>query len=163
MWHRSKYTTSVYVRRTYLTRDFTHQHTDKFVKISACNITTWWYLFLWLTFHQETSRHLPTAKKMKRNILYQGRILDFHLGVANDHVRLTRSPCTRVVQVPFKGPGSSMGFRCSSAIWTLKHKDSFGKSENLSKIFFAENSSIWSSDYEGKSSSSNGLLWISFI
>ena len=26
----------------------------------------------------------------------------------------------------------------------LKHKDSFGKSENLSKIFFRRNSSIWS-------------------
>ena len=43
----------------------------------------------------------------------------------------------------------------------LKHKDSFGKSENLSKIFFAE--IVFDHDYEGKSSSSNGLLWISFI
>ena len=42
----------------------------------------------------------------------------------------------------------------------LKHKDSFGKSENLSKIFFAE-ILVFDHDYEGKSSSSNGLLWIS--
>ena len=53
------------------------------------------------------------------------------------------------------------------AIWdnkdvTLKHKDSFGKSENLSKIFFAA-ILVFDHDYEGKSSSSNGLLWISFI
>ena len=39
----------------------------------------------------------------------------------------------------------------------LKHKDSFGKSENLSKIFFAE-VLVFDHDYEGKSSSSNGLL-----
>ena len=45
---------------------------------------------------------------------------------------------------------------------TLKHKDSFGKSENLSKIFFAE-ILVFDHDYEGKSSSSNNLLWISFI
>ena len=44
----------------------------------------------------------------------------------------------------------------------LKHKDSFGKSENLSKIFFAE-ILVFDHDYEGKSSSSNGLLWIFFI
>ena len=44
----------------------------------------------------------------------------------------------------------------------LKHRDSFGKSENLSKIFFAE-MLVFGHDYEGKSSSSNGLLWISFI
>ena len=44
----------------------------------------------------------------------------------------------------------------------LKHKDSFGKSENLSKIFFAE-ILVFDRDYEGKSSSSNGLLWISLI
>ena len=44
----------------------------------------------------------------------------------------------------------------------LKHKDSFGKSENFSKIFFAE-ILVFDHDYEGKSSSSNGLLWISFI
>ena len=44
----------------------------------------------------------------------------------------------------------------------LKHKDSFGKSENLSKIFFAK-ILVFDHDYEGKSSSSNGLLWISFI
>ena len=37
----------------------------------------------------------------------------------------------------------------------LKHKDSFGKSENLSKIFFAE-ILVFDHDYEGKSSSSNG-------
>ena len=47
-------------------------------------------------------------------------------------------------------------------ITSLKHKDSFGKSENLSKIFFAE-ILVFDHDYEGKSSSSNGLLWISFI
>ena len=35
----------------------------------------------------------------------------------------------------------------------LKHKDSFGKSENLSKIFFAE-ILVFDHDYEGKSSSS---------
>ena len=39
----------------------------------------------------------------------------------------------------------------------LKHKDSFGKSENLSKIFFTE-FLVFDHDYEGKSSSSNGLL-----
>ena len=39
----------------------------------------------------------------------------------------------------------------------LKHKDSFGKSKNLSKIFFAE-ILVFDHDYEGKSSSSNGLL-----
>ena len=39
----------------------------------------------------------------------------------------------------------------------LKHKDSFGKSENISKIFFAE-ILVFDHDYEGKSSSSNGLL-----
>ena len=44
----------------------------------------------------------------------------------------------------------------------LKHKDSFGKSENLSKIFFTE-ILVFDHDYKGKSSSSNGLLWISFI
>ena len=44
----------------------------------------------------------------------------------------------------------------------LKHKDSFGKSENLSKIFFAE-ILVFDHDYECKSSSSNVLLWISFI
>ena len=44
----------------------------------------------------------------------------------------------------------------------LKHKDSFRKSENLSKIFFTE-IQVFDHDYEGKSSSSNGLLWISFI
>ena len=44
----------------------------------------------------------------------------------------------------------------------LKHKGSFGKSENLSKIFFGE-ILVFDHDYEGKSSSSNGLLWISFI
>ena len=37
------------------------------------------------------------------------------------------------------------------------HKDSFGKSENLSKIFFTE-ILVFDHDYEGKSSSSNGLL-----
>ena len=45
--------------------------------------------------------------------------------------------------------------------WYLKHKDSFGKSENFSKIFFTE-ILVFDHDYEGKSSSSNGLLWISF-
>ena len=44
----------------------------------------------------------------------------------------------------------------------LKHKDSFGKSENLSKIFFAE-ILVFDHDYEGKSSSSNGLLWIFYF
>ena len=44
----------------------------------------------------------------------------------------------------------------------LKHKDSFGKSENFSKIFFAE-ILVFDHDYEGKSSSSNGLSGISFI
>ena len=46
--------------------------------------------------------------------------------------------------------------------YVLKHKDSFGKSENLSKIFFAE-ILVFDHDYEGKSSSSNGLLWISYL
>ena len=48
------------------------------------------------------------------------------------------------------------------SLLTLKHKDSFGKSENLSKIFFAE-ILVFDHDYEGKSSSSHGLLWVSFI
>ena len=48
------------------------------------------------------------------------------------------------------------------SVWLLKHKDSFGKSENLSKKKFAE-ILAFDHDYEGKSSSSNGLLWISFI
>ena len=39
----------------------------------------------------------------------------------------------------------------------LQHKDSFGKSGNLSKIFFTE-ILVFDHDYEGKSSSSNGLL-----
>ena len=56
-----------------------------------------------------------------------------------------------------------MRFHCTSNITEcLKHKDSFGKSENLSKIFFAD-ILVFDHDYEGKSSSSNGLLWISFI
>ena len=46
--------------------------------------------------------------------------------------------------------------------WCLKHKDSFGKSENLSKIFSPE-ILVFDHDYEGKSSSSNGLLWISLF
>ena len=45
---------------------------------------------------------------------------------------------------------------CSGVV-LVKHKDSFGKSENLSKIFFAE-ILVFDHDYEGKSSSSNGLL-----
>ena len=49
-----------------------------------------------------------------------------------------------------------------SGIFMLKHKASFGKYENLSKIFFAE-MLVFDHDYEGKSSSSNGLLWISFF
>ena len=55
-------------------------------------------------------------------------------------------------------------YKCSVLLLLLllKHKDSFGKSENLSKIFFAE-ILVFDHDYEGKSSSSNGLLWISFI
>ena len=47
----------------------------------------------------------------------------------------------------------------SLLLYKLKHKDSFGKSENLSKIFFAE-ILVFDHDYEGKLSSSNGLLWI---
>ena len=56
-------------------------------------------------------------------------------------------------------------FECNFEKWqadALKHKDSFGKSENLSKTFFAE-ILVFDHDYEGKSSSSNGLLRISFI
>ena len=40
---------------------------------------------------------------------------------------------------------------------SLKHKDSFAKSENLSKIFFTE-IVVFHPDYECKSSSSNDLL-----
>ena len=40
---------------------------------------------------------------------------------------------------------------------SLKHKDSFGKSENLAKTFFTE-ILVFHLDYECKSSSSNGLL-----
>ena len=68
---------------------------------------------------------------------------------------------TRFIQVIFplcyKLPVRFVGF-----VSILKHKDSFGKSENLSKIFFAE-ILVFDHDYEGKSSSSNGLLWISFF
>ena len=49
-----------------------------------------------------------------------------------------------------------------SMLRLLKHKDSFGKSENLSKLFFAK-ILVFDHDYEGNSLSSNGLLWISFI
>ena len=42
-------------------------------------------------------------------------------------------------------------------IYVLKHKDSFGKSENLSKIFFTE-ILVFDHDYECKSLSSNGLF-----
>ena len=55
-----------------------------------------------------------------------------------------------------------MDSKVKSFSFKLKHKDSFGKSENLSKIFFAQ-IIVFDHDYEGKSSSSNGLLWISFI
>ena len=48
-------------------------------------------------------------------------------------------------------------FLIKISVLILKHKDSFGKSENLSKIFFAE-ILVFDHDYEGKSSSSNGLL-----
>ena len=44
----------------------------------------------------------------------------------------------------------------------LNHKDSFGKSQNFSKIFFAQ-ILVFDNDYKGKTSSSNGLLWISFF
>ena len=48
-------------------------------------------------------------------------------------------------------------------VWEkLKHKDSFGKSENLSKIVFGE-ILVFDHDYEGISSSSNDLLWITVI
>ena len=39
----------------------------------------------------------------------------------------------------------------------LKHKDSFGKYENLSIIFFAQ-IRVFDDDYEGKSSSNSDLL-----
>ena len=58
--------------------------------------------------------------------------------------------------------GDSRHLSIFTLLKNLKHKDSFGKSENLSKIFFAE-ILVFDHDYEGKSSSSNGLLWISFI
>ena len=57
---------------------------------------------------------------------------------------------------------SYRGFSYKRKRKQLKHKDSFGKSENLKKIFFTE-ILVFDHDYEGKSSSSNGLLWISFI
>ena len=44
----------------------------------------------------------------------------------------------------------------------LKHKDSFGKSENLSKVFFAE-MWVFHPDNECKSSRRNGLLWIAWF
>ena len=44
----------------------------------------------------------------------------------------------------------------------LEHKDSIGESENLSKIFFGE-ILVFDHDYEGILSSSNDLLWITFI
>ena len=50
----------------------------------------------------------------------------------------------------------------SESSLSLKHKDSFVKSENLSKIFFWE-ILVFDHDYEGISSSSNDLLWITFI
>ena len=42
-------------------------------------------------------------------------------------------------------------------MYYLKHKDSFGNSENHSKIFYAE-ILISDHDYEGKSARSNGLF-----
>ena len=48
-------------------------------------------------------------------------------------------------------------FRGGTVNRALKHKDSFGKSENLSKIFFGE-ILVFDHDYEGISSSSNDLL-----
>ena len=44
----------------------------------------------------------------------------------------------------------------------LKHKDSFGKSEKPIKNIFGE-ILVFDHDYEGISSSSNDLLWITFI
>ena len=63
------------------------------------------------------------------------------------------------MEIHSNSPKLYYGFKAMSS---LKHKASFGKSENLSKIFFAE-ILVFDHDYEGKSSSSNGLLWISFI
>ena len=54
-------------------------------------------------------------------------------------------------------PKQSITLRHAMFQLHLKHKDSFGKSENFSKIFFAE-ILVFDHDYEGKSSSSNGLL-----
>ena len=44
----------------------------------------------------------------------------------------------------------------------MLHKDSFGKSENLSKIFFGE-ILVFDHDYEGISPSSNDMLWITLF
>ena len=45
---------------------------------------------------------------------------------------------------------------------SLKHKDGLGKYENLS-IIFSPPILVFDDDYEGKSSSNNDLLWVSFI
>ena len=62
----------------------------------------------------------PPKKKKKKNgeneFVHQGRIQDFHLGDAKDHVRPWTSPAqtpkslTAGVQGPLKGPGSSQDF-----------------------------------------------------
>ena len=61
----------------------------------------------------------------------------------------------------FEGNGMP-DFRIINFHFLLKHKDSFGTSENLSKIFFGE-IVVFDHDYEGISSSSNDLFWITFI
>ena len=49
-------------------------------------------------------------------------------------------------------------FACKMDGLSLKHKDSFGKSENLSKTFFFTKVLVFDHDYESKSSSSKSLL-----
>ena len=53
--------------------------------------------------------------------------------------------------------GKAKWTRKNATLQSLKHKDSFGKSENLSKTFFTE-ILVFHPDYECKSSSSIGLL-----
>ena len=79
--------------------------------------------------------------------------------VNSSHI-IVQTECTSMISWKSKWESSRRFFILFQSF--LKHKDSFGKSENLPKIFFAE-ILVFDHDYEGKSSSSNGLLWSSFI
>ena len=79
--------------------------------------------------------------KSDRSDLYGAGILKLLRELPDARIRLVKSPFHTVLLG---------GYR-------LKHKDSFGKSENLSKTFFTE-ILVFHPDYECKSSSTIGLL-----